>query len=202
MSFAITSVALKGVGVLTSSIGAYSSAKSAKLNMEGQAAIASINAGIVESSGAAAASAASAAGAAGAAAATARGEQQVRKVEREAAQVKGEMRAKMAARGVDLSEGSPVEAQASLEKLKEIEIDDIREDATRTAWGYTASAEANAASIRANTAITAANYRMEGIAKSATASSISPASAAFSTALTGAGQVAERWYGLFKENKK
>lgn len=199
MSFAITSVAMQGVGMLTSAFGSYMSAKNAKLNMEGQAAIASINAGIVESAGAAAASAASAAGAAWADAAMARGEREVRKVEREAANVKGEMRAKMAARGLDLAEGSPVEAQASLEYLKEQEIDDIREEAIRSAWGYSANAEADAASIRANTAITAANYRMEGIAKSAAASSISPGTAAFSSLLGGASVVADEWYGLYKE---
>ncbi len=197
MSFAISSVALSTVGMFTSAIGARQAAKSNQLNLEGQAIIADANSRMALAAGQAAAGAASAAAGVAASNAKAKAEDDVVKLMKKGAQVKGAQRASMAARGLDLSEGTPVEMQASADTVMWDEIDSVRADAARSAWGYSAQGSAQAASIMAGAQAQAFNYSMEAGAARGTAGSISPNAAFGTSLLAGATQVAGKWYALY-----
>jgi hypothetical protein len=149
--------------------------------------------------GASAAGAATAAAGVAASNARAKAEDDVVKLMKKGAQVKGSQRASMAARGLDMSEGTPVEIQASTDTVMWDEIDSVRADAARAAWGYEASGSAQAASIMAGAQAQSFNYSMEAGAARGSAKSTSPNSAFSSSLLSGAAQVAGKWYGLSKE---
>jgi hypothetical protein len=101
--------------------------------------------------------------------------------------LRGRQRATLAANGVDLGVGSAAEIQASSAIMKQIDLNTIKANSVRTAWG-----------IRTQGVNSQAEARMF----SASASGISPSSGAMSTFLTGAGSVASRWYqsGYFDQN--
>jgi hypothetical protein len=98
--------------------------------------------------------------------------------------LKSRQRASLAANGVALGTGNAAEIQASTDILKQIDLNTIKNNAIRTAFG-----------IRTQ----AVNSQAEARMFSASASGISPSSAAMTTLLTGAGSVADRWYkrGVF-----
>lgn len=168
MSFAVSSVALQVGGLASSAVGSYYSAQNAKINAKGQAALADTNARIAEL---------------GAQQELVRGQQEVASITMQAGQLKSSQRTAMAANGVDLGEGNAAEIQASTDLMKEIDKNTAHANAVRSAWGYRTQA---------------VNYQNEAIMKRATAKSISPGAAAFSTLLSGAGQVASSWYSLNK----
>lgn len=99
----------------------------------------------------------------------------------QAGQLLSAQKAAQAASGVDLSVGSAAEVRAGTELFKEADVNQIEANALMQAWGYRTQA---------------ADYRAQaGMAKS---SAPSPALAAASTLLTGAGSVADSWYRLQK----
>lgn len=198
MSLAISSVAMSAIGMYTNAVGAKQSARSNQLNLQGQAILADANSRMVLAAGAQAAGAATAAAGVHAANAKAKAEDDVVKLTKKGAQVKGSQRASMAARGLDLSEGTPVEVQASTDTVMWDEIDSVRADATRAAWGYSASGAAQAASIMEGAQAKAFHYSLEAGAARGSAESISPNASFNSSLLSGAGQVARQWYGLYK----
>ena len=171
MSFAISSVALQAAGAVNGAIGSYYSAKSQKINLQGQAALADVNARIAEL---------------GAQSALDQGQKQVGALTMQAGQLKSKQRAALAANGVDLGEGNAAEIQASTDIMKETDKNTLEANAVRTAWGYRTQAT---------------NYQNEAIVDRGTASAISPGMAATSSLLTSAGRVAGSWYELYKAKR-
>ena len=64
------------------------------------------------------------------------GQQQVAGLTLKAGQLKATQRAAMAANGIDLGEGNAVDVQASTEIMKEVDKNQIEQNAIRSAWGY------------------------------------------------------------------
>lgn len=85
------------------------------------------------------------------------------------AQMKGTQRATMAARGIDLTEGSPLEILTSTDYMGERDALTARDNALRTAWGYRQEA---------------ANYK---------AGKVSVGMAGLTAAVTSAPMVASSW---------
>jgi hypothetical protein len=108
-------------GGVTSAIGSYYSAATQKATMQGQAAVADVNARIAEL---------------GAQSALYQGQQQVGALTLKAGQLKSSQRTAMAANGIDLGSGNAVEIQASTDIMKEIDANTLTANAVRSAWGY------------------------------------------------------------------
>lgn len=168
MSFATAAVALMGAGVASSTVGSFYSAKNQKIQLEGQAKLAEINARIAEL---------------GAQQELIRGEREVGQLTLQAGRLKSSQRVALAANGVDLGEGNAAEIQASTDLMKEIDMNTATANAVRSAWGYRTQG---------------VNYQNEAIVKRGTASGISPTMSAASSLLGGASQVAGTWYGMNK----
>jgi len=164
----MSSLAMQGAGLFAGVVGSYWSAKSDKIIAEGQARIAEINARISEM---------------GAQQELIRGNAEVGRLTMQAGRVKSAQRVALAANGVDLGVGNAAEIAASTEIMKEIDKNTITANAVRSAWGYRTQAM---------------NYQNEAIGARAKAASISPGTAAFSSLLGGATQVADKWYGMKK----
>lgn len=95
------------------------------------------------------------------------------------AQLKGSQRAAMAARGVALDEGSPLNILNDTDYMGELDALTIRDNAEREAWGHR---------------MQAGNYTSDASMLSNRADAESPSSATFGSLLTGAGAVADSWY--------
>ena len=106
---------------MSSVIGAYSSAKSQKSLLNGQADIADINARIAEI---------------GAQSVLSQGRAQTNAIGLQAGQLKGRQRVALAANGVDMGEGSAAEVQTGTDMMKEIDRNTAEANAIRSAWGY------------------------------------------------------------------
>lgn len=106
-----------------------------------------------------------------------RGELESQKVTRRTAQIRGSQRASMAARGLDISEGSPLEILAETDYFGALDANTVKENTSREIYGFRASA---------------ANDR-------ARAKAINPWLSAGGSALAGAGAVADRWYQYKKD---
>ncbi len=155
-------------GSFTSAIGSYYSAATQKATLQGQAAVADINARISEL---------------GAQSALYQGQQQVGALTLKAGQLKSSQRAAMAANGIDLGVGSAAEIQASTDIMKEIDKNTLEANAMRNAFGYRTQAM---------------NFENEALTKRATAGAISPFSSAAGSLLGSAASVAGSWYSLNK----
>lgn len=81
--------------------------------------------------------------------ATARGEEDVSAYRTDLAQLIGRQRTSMAAQGLDLTQGSAAGVQADAARTGAIDIERIRENARREAYGYRAQGEMNARALRA-----------------------------------------------------
>lgn len=88
------------------------------------------------------------------------------------AQLKSTQTARMAANGVALDSGSPLDVLTSTDVMGEQDALQIRNNAAREAWGYQAQA---------------ANYRAQGAAAN-------PWAAGIATLLGSSGSVANNWY--------
>lgn len=168
MSFAISAVALMGAGVASNTVGSYWSAQNTKITLEGQAALADINARISEL---------------GAQQELIKGEREVGQVTMRAGQLKSAQRTSMAANGIDLGEGNAAEIQASTDLMKEIDKNTVEANAVRSAWGYRTQGM---------------NYQNEALVKRGSAGGISPGMSAFGSLIGSAGQVASTWYTMNK----
>jgi hypothetical protein len=103
-----------------------------------------------------------------------RGEEDAQKVRQQADQLKGRQRALMAAKGLDLTEGTPADILDQTDFFGQTDIATTRGNAARDAWsmrarGSQAAAEGSAAARNANMS-------------------------AFGTLLGQGGQVADKWY--------
>lgn len=108
-----------------------------------------------------------------------RGNKAVEDHMRKAAALKGTQTASMAARGLDLSEGTPLNILTDTDLFAEIDSNTIKNNAAREAWGYRAQAS--------NSRATGGLYDMQ-------AGNQNPMLAGAGTLLSGAGSVAEKWY--------
>lgn len=84
-----------------------------------------------------------------------RGDLEANAVKRKAAQIEGSQRASAAAQGVDINSGSALDIQAETETNSAIDIQTVKNNAWREAWGYKVQAlnsrsEGNMASLTAN----------------------------------------------------
>lgn len=165
---ASTALTMQIGGAATSGIGAFFGAKNQKSNLVAQAAVADTNARISEL---------------GAQTELRRGNSQVGALTLKAGQLKSSQRARLAANGVDLGQGSAAEIQASTDIMKEVDVNTLTANAVQSAWGYRTQAT---------------NYTNEGITRRAAASGISPIGSAATSLMSSAGQVASSWYSLNK----
>lgn len=108
-----------------------------------------------------------------------RGDEDANAVRRNADMLKGSQRASMAAKGLDLAQGTAAELQDQTDFFSLTDQTTARDNADKEAW-----------SIR----VGGNNYRNEAAMQRATAKSINPMMAAGTSMLAGAGQVAGRWY--------
>lgn len=97
---------------------------------------------------------------------------------RKVAQLKGSQKASMAARGLDLSEGSALNILTDTDLFGEIDANTIQTNAAREAWGYRAQGS--------NSTAQANLYKAQ-------ADNQNPLMAGAGTLLAGAGSVADRW---------
>ena len=171
MSFATSAMALNVAGMASGAVGSYYSAKNQKIQLEGQAKLADINARIAEL---------------GAQQELIRGEKEVGQISMQAGRLKSAQRVALAANGVDLGQGNAAELQASTDLMKEIDMNTARANAVRSAWGYRTQG------------VNAVN---SAIARRATGAGISPGAQAFTTLLGSAGQVAGSWYQMTKAER-
>lgn len=169
-------------GSVTSGIGSYYSAGTQQANLRGQAAVSDANARIYDVNARMAEVSAQSA--------MSQGNQQIAGLTLKAGQLKGTQRANLAANGVDLGVGSAAEIQASTDIMKDIDVNTLKANAVRTAWGYRTQA------INADTR--ASNSRIDALSRSATASGISPFGSASTSLLGSAGKVAASWYQYAK----
>jgi hypothetical protein len=112
-----------------------------------------------------------------------RGNKAVDEHMRKVAALKGSQTASMAARGLDISEGSPLNILTDTDVLGATDASTIKTNAAREAWGYKNQA---------------ANSTAQGNLYSMQASNQNPLMAGAGTLLSGAGSVADRWYSLNK----
>jgi hypothetical protein len=154
---------------LTSTFGSYYGASAQKRGLESQARVAEINANIADL---------------GAESSLLQGNSEIAKLTMQTGQLKARQRVSMAANGIDLGVGNAAEIAASTDLMKEIDIDTIKSNAARTAWGYRSQAM---------------NLRTDAMVKRSTAKSIDPLGSAASSLLSSASLVASSWYGLQQE---
>jgi len=155
-------------GGIGSAVGAYYGAKSTKSALKYQAAMSALNARLSEMS---------------AQQALFKGQQDVAASTMRYGQVKGKQRASLAANGVDVGTGSAAEAQAATDIIKDIDKDALEANAIRSAWGYR---------------LQGTDFQNQATMAEASASTINPTSAAFTSLLGSASGVAKSWYQFSK----
>lgn len=162
---AAAAVAIMAVSAAVSAYGAYQSSMAQKKSAEYQAQVAQNNAQIASWN---------------AQDALERGQRAEADQRMKNSQFKSDQRASLAARGLDLGEGSPVDILATTDFMGERDALAIRDNAAREAWGY--RIQANNSTDNANLLISKAN-------------SENPTMAAGMSLLGSAGSVASKWYG-------
>lgn len=155
---------LMGIGLATSAYGAYQQAEGQKDLARYNTQVANNNATLAEYE---------------ALDATKRGDEDAAAIRRNADMLKGSQRASMAAKGLDLAEGTAAELQDQTEFFALTDMATAKNNAARQAWG-----------IRTQ----GLNYKNSAGMHQATANSINPLMAAGTTLLTSAGSVASKWY--------
>lgn len=108
-----------------------------------------------------------------------RGQREEQAQRLKAAQLRGSQVASLAARGIAIDEGSPLNLLQDTDYMAELDALTIRDNAAKEAWGYR---------------VQGANYSADASMLAGRADAESPWFNAFGTALTGAGQVASHWY--------
>lgn len=125
------------------------------------------------------------------------GEREAGKISRAYGRAKSSNRASMAARGVQLGEGSTAEVDASIELAKQVDMLTINANRTRAAAAARMQRtnymnQALMSGVSASNVATMGEISASNLASSA--SSISPFGQAFSSLLGNAGAVANTWY--------
>jgi len=141
---------MQGFGTFLSAMGTFTNARAEKRAAKANAALAEYNAQD----------------------AARRGQLELARVQRRTAQLKGSQRANLAARGLDLSEGSPLEVLTETDYFGELDANTVKENTAREIYGFRVAGR---------------NYLEQ-------AAAINPWLSAGASALSGAGLVADRWY--------
>jgi hypothetical protein len=157
---------LQAFGAASSAVGSYNKAKSDKYALDYQAKVAENNAIIAGWK---------------ASDAITRGQTDVARQQLKTRQLKGAQRASLAARGVDLGEGSALNILTDTDFMGAIDANQITDNAAKEAWAYRQEAS---------------NYSSNAELISSQSKSINPLGSGFSTLLSGAGNVASSWYNL------
>lgn len=157
---------VQSVGALTATIGSYNKAKAEKYGYEYQSKIARNNAQIKDWQ---------------ADDARRRGEREEQNHRLKVAAFKGTQIANMAARGIDLGEGSALNILTDTDFMGERDALLIRDNTGKEVWGR---------------GVEASNLRSDAAFKQMQADNISPLRSATETLLTGAGAVAKSWYAM------
>jgi len=118
--------------------------------------------------------------------AIAAGGKQEQALQLKTAALEGAQRARLAANGVDVTQGSAANILADTRYMGQRDVDTVRLTAAQRAWAYRTQGQ-NELDNAAMLDTTAANTRRG-------ASTISPSGAYMGSLLTGAGQVASGWY--------
>jgi hypothetical protein len=189
---AVSSVVMMGAGMASSAIGAYSSAQGQKSQMQYQAAMGTLNAAMAESDASLLELNASISETQGRMA-IAQGQREEQKLRLGSAQLKSRQRTSIAANGVDLGVGSAARVLASTDYMTEVDAGEVRANAARAAFGYKVQGvNQKAAAMSARTQ--GVNYSAGSAFAAATASGISPLSAAAGSLLGNAGSAAPSVY--------
>lgn len=151
-------------GAVTSTVGSYNKAKGEKAAANYNAAVARNNADLAQWN---------------AEDALRRGQTAKQKQQIQTNALKGRQRAALAERGIDLGEGSALQLLTDTDMFGAIDANTIEANAAREAFGYKTQAT---------------NFLAEMGFQKARGDAINPVSSAFTSALTGAGQVAKTWY--------
>lgn len=152
-----------------SAVGSFFAASTEKDRLRHQARMAEINAGVVENN----------------ARNTIRvGTIEESRVKLATAQAKGAQRAHLASSGVDIAGSNTALARLTgTDLIGEVDAQTVRSNALRAAWGQR---------------FEAGNLQRQAASLRASASSISPTLAGFTSLINGAGQVASSWYSMDK----
>jgi hypothetical protein len=116
-----------------------------------------------------------------------RGQAEVARHQLKVAGLKGTQRATLAARGIDVGEGSALEILTDTDLLAAVDIGTIIDNHAKEAWAYRTQAD---------------NFTANASLLSKRAASTSPALSAFGTFLNGAGTVASSWYSMSEKGFK
>ncbi len=162
----LNSMAFMGAGAATQMVSAWSSARAQKDELEFNAQMAELNAQASERSAQQTLQA---------------GNEEIAQTSLKYGALKSTQRAGLAASGVDLSVGSATEVQASTDLAKELDLNAIKVNAVRAAWGHRTQAT---------------NYRNQATMARGASSAISPGMAATTSLLGSASQIAGKYYDL------
>ena len=153
------------IGAISSAIGSYYSAQSAKNTLKHQARMGEINARIAEL---------------GARSALMQGQRQEQSVRLRGAQVKSRQRVSMAANGIDIANSpTALNLLTSTDYFTESDALTVQRNALASAWGYRTQAT---------------DYRSQATMARADARGVSPFSSAATSLIGSANAVADRWY--------
>lgn len=158
----------QGAGAGMSAVGAYGQAASQKSNLGYEARMADFNATLAERQ---------------AQVAMEKGQFTVNQLRRDTAGLKGTQRATMAARGLDLTSGTPADILTGTDYMGEVDAQQAEINAVREAWGYRTQAT---------------NLQNEARSKRANAKAISPGMAAATSLLGSATSMGQSYYGFKK----
>lgn len=171
-------LALTGASAAQNFVGSVTATRNQRASLESQARIAEINQGIAETNARSLEDAAKDA--------ERRGAAELQASRRKYANLKGSQRAAMAANGVDLTSDTPLDVLTGTDVIAAEDAQAIQENAIRSAWGLrTEAANARAAGGQQQMAANSARGSARGL---------STFSAATTSLLSGATQVADSWY--------
>lgn len=159
-------VAAQAAGALATSYGTYQQKKGERYAMEAQAQVADNNKQIATWQ---------------AEDAITRGQSEVQRQGLKVAALKGTQRASLAARGLDLGEGSALDILTDTDFMGKIDANTLEDNAGKEAWAYRTQAS---------------NYGSDAAILRQGAGNINPGRSASASLLTGAGKVASSWYTL------
>lgn len=168
-TIAFNSAASSAFGAVNRAVGAYGEAQSQRNALRYSADAAEMNARIAELT---------------AQSVLKQGEREYQRSRLSTAALKGRQRATMAARGIDLGEGTAARILTDTDVLGEIDANTIQANAIRQAWGHR---------------LQGTNYSNEALFGRTTADTISPGTRGFTSLLGDAGSVAKKWYRYRKE---
>lgn len=164
MGFSV--LALGAAGQVSNTISSYYGAKSQKMSLEYEAALAEINAKVSESN---------------ARASLLAGEREQQAFQLATAQLKSTQKTALAGGGIDLTSDTAADLLTSTDYMGEMDANAIKANALREAWGHR---------------MEATGLRGQAAYSRASASAINPAMSAATTFISGASQLGSSYYAL------